>query len=209
VAKGASINPKDFSDSRFLKAAQQYKPPDKDTPRSRFSVSGFPTTLLNTLCYVLPTRLGTSWRYSHATVERFLFNHGIPMLDNDTQCCSVYADLMAEATAECDYGMQAKLRAYKFSYDIESMRMLGGREVVAGGTKLQCLTRDSLRIKDIAIRLSNTDLSPLISLSIIYALSSDDDYQIVPVDIVKMCQRIVVDFQGRIRTWQDELRGLD
>lgn len=209
MAKGIPIAPSQFSDSRFLSAVQQYKLPDKDEPKSRFSVSGFPTTLLNTLCYVLPTKLGTSWKYSHATVERFLFNHGIPMLDNDTQCCSVYADLMAEATGKCDYGAQAKLRAYKFSYDVESMRMLGGREVCAGGTKLQCLMRDALRIKDISVRLANVDLSPLISLSVVYALSSDDDYQIVPPDIVKMCQKIVGDFQGRIRVWQDELRGLD
>jgi len=208
MAKGASINPKDFSDSRFLKATQQYKP-DKDDPKSRFSVSGFPTTLLNTIYYVLPPRLGTSWKSSHATVERFLFNLGLPFLDNDTLGCQVYCDKMAEATSEDNFELQAKLRAYKFSYDVDCMRILGGKEVCQGGTKLQCLARDTMWIKDISIRLASLEMSPLVTLGIVYALSVDDDYQIVPAGTVRKCQKVVQDFRDRVRFWEQELRELD
>ena len=209
MAKGASINPKDFSDSRFLKATQQYKPPDKDEPKSRFSVSGFPTTLLNTIYYVLPGRLGTSWGNSHATVERFLFTLGIPLLDNDTQCCSVYGDMMAEAVNKDDYSRQAELKAHRFFYNIDSMCLLGGREVAGqGGTKIQCLARDTLMIKDISIRLASTSISSLVVLSVVHALSQDDDYQIVPDGMVKICRKVVDDFKKQISDWQDRLRKL-
>jgi len=209
VGKGTSINPKDFSDSRFLKATQQYKPPDKDEPKSRFSVSGFPTTLLNTMYYVLPNRLGTSWRRSHATVERFLFNLGIPSLDSDTQGCSVYGDMMADAVNKDDYSRQAELKAHRFFYNIDSMCLLGGREIAGqGGTKIQCLARDTLMIKDISIRLASTSISSLVVLSIVYALSQDDDYQIVPDGMVKICRKVVDDFKKQVSDWQERLRKL-
>jgi hypothetical protein len=209
MPKGASINPKDFSDSRFLKAVQQYKPPDKDDPKSRFSVSGFPTTLLNTMNYVLPGRLGTAWRNSHATIERFLFTLGIPLLDSDTQCCSVYGDMMAEAVSKNDYSKQAELKAHHFFYNIDSMCLLGGREIAGqGGTKIQCIARDTLLVKDISIRLAGASISSLVVLSIIYAFSVDDDYQIVPDGMVKICRKIVDDFKKQITDWQEGLRKL-
>jgi len=205
MVKGVSLKPSEFSSSRFLTAVQQYKPPDKDEPKSRFSVSGFPTTLLNTMYYVLPGRLGVSWRNSHATIERFIFTLGIPLLDNDTQCCSVYGDMMAEG----DYSKQAELKAHRFFYNIDSMCLLGGREVAGqGGTKVQCLARDALLIKDISIRLAGMSISSLVVLSVVYALSADDDCQVVPDGMARICQKIVSDFRGQIDNWQDGLRKL-
>lgn len=197
-----------FAESSFAEAVHSYKVPDKDEPKSRLTVSGFPSMLLDTMYYTLPNVLDVSWSRSHAEVERFLLGVGLPRLNEDTQPCRLFGDLLSEASTRMDYVARAKIAACEFNYNMNAMCVLGGREVSKGGTKVQALARDGLLVKDIAIRMGKMDTSPLVVLGIVYALSSDEDALIVPKSLVDLCREIVEGFRKSVGRWHTDLMDL-
>ena len=209
MTKGVLLSPDSFSDSPLIKMSAEYITPSDTEHHSRFSVSGFPTKLLSVIYYTLPHRLEGRWRKSLANVERFLLSVGIPLLDKATSKCSIYSEMMSDAIDKDDDNRLIYLRSLRFLYGIDDMRVTGGREICSGGTKLQCLDRDSQLVKTISIRLANVNQSPLFVLSILWALSTDTDCQVVSPPVQKTCCRVVTQFRERLVKWEEELRCLD
>lgn len=205
---GVSIRPKDFATSPLWQAASGYTVPDKDELRSRFSVSNFPTKLLDTIRYAVPLQLPGKWRKSTANVDRFLFSVGIPLLDDATTSCRLYSTLMADAISDDNDTQHIELRSMRLRYDVDDMKMLGGKEAMQGGTKLQCLNRDVLATNDIATRLAGVRLSVLVPLALVWALSIDTDCQVVTRKTQEKCQKITEDFLQRLVKWERELQEL-
>ena len=119
--------------------------------------------------------------------------------------------MMGDAVDRDDDVRQNYLRSLRFLYSIDDMRITGGRELVYGGTAMQCLERDVQVIKDVRIRLGGTGVSQsaLVVLAIVWALSVDNDYQVVSAPVQKLCQRIVVLFRERVVKWEEDLRGCE
>lgn len=208
MGNAASIRPSDFTTSPLQKAAHEYVLPDKDEPKSRFSVSSFPTKLLDTIRYAVPLHLPGKWRKSTANVDRLLFSVGIPLLEDATANCRLYSTLMADAISDDNDTQHIELRSKRLRYDVDDMKMHGGKEAAQGGTKLQCLNRDVLAVNDIATRLAGVRLSTLVPLALVWALSSDTDCQIVTSKTQEKCQKITEDFLQRLAKWEQELQEL-
>jgi len=203
-----SISPSSFSDSFLLKRSMEYEIPADTERRSKFSVSGFPTKLLNAVNYTIPKRLDGKWRKSIANTERFLLSIGIPLLDKATEKCSIFRELMAEAVDTDDDVKQNYLRSMRFLYSVDDMRITGGREINQGGTQVQCLERDVQAVKEVQVRLGMTGVtqSALVVLSLVWTLSTDNDNQVVSIPIQKICHRVVTQFREKVTLWEAELR---
>ena len=206
--KSVSIRPDSFSDSFLLRKSMEYEVPGDTERRSRVSVSGFPTKLLNAINYTLPHRFDGKWRKSLANVERFILSVGVPLLDKATEKCSIFSEMMADAVDKDDDGKQNYLRSLRFLYSIDDMRITGGREIGQGGIAIQCLDRDVQIIKDVQVRLGGTGInqSSLVVLTIVWSLSTDTDCQVVSAPIQKMCHRVVTQFREKVTKWEDDLR---
>ena len=107
-----------------------------------------------------------------------------------------------------DDTVQNYLRSMRFLYSVDDMRITGGREIYQGGVSVQCLERDVQIVKEVQIRLGMTGVtqSALVVLSLMWALSTDNDNQVVSVPIQNMCHRAVTQFRERVVVWEDELR---
>ena len=210
-AKSVSLNPSSFSNSYLLRLAAEYAIPPETERRSKLSISGFPTKLLNVIYYTLPHRLEGGWRKSLANIERFLLSVGVPLLDKATSKCSLYAEMVTEAVDKDDDNRQNYLRSLRFLYSVEDMRITGGREIYQGGVPIQCLERDAQTVKDVQVRLGMTGVSQsaLVTLAVVWALSTDTDCQVVSHPIQKTCQRVVIQFRERVVQWEGGLRGCD
>jgi hypothetical protein len=208
--KSVSIYPSSFADSYLLSKSVDYVIPADTEKRSRLSVSGFPTKLLNALYFNIPNRFDGKWRKSVANVERFLLSVGVPLLNDATVKCSKYTALMSDAVDGDDDNKQIQLRSMRFLYSIDDMRISGGREIGEGGVPVQCLDQDVQVINDVRIRLGRTGVtqSALVVLTIIWALSTDCDNQIIAPQLQKICQQVVVQFKEKVVRWEEELRGI-
>jgi len=205
--KGVSIRPTAFSNSFLLLKSQEYEIPADEERRSRMSVSGFPSKLLGVINYSLPGRLGGKWNKSISNVERFLLSVGIPLLNKSVEGCSRYSELMCAALDADDDRQQNYLSSLRFLYAVEDMRITGGREITTGGTPIRCLDRDTQILKDIQVKLGDKGVSQsaLVVLSVAWALSTDNDCQVVSVPIQGMCSRIVKQFTEKVAKWEEEL----
>jgi hypothetical protein len=202
-----SLNPKTFSDSYLVRKSAEYIVPAETERRSKFSVSGFPTKLLNAIYFTIPPRFEGKWYKSLANVERFLLSVGAPLLDKATEGCCKFTEMMSDAVDTDDDNKQIQLRSLRFLYSVDDMRIAGGKEIDQGGVAIQCLERDVQLVKDIQIRLGRTGItqSSLVVLVILWALSTDNDCQIVSSPIHKMCQQVVMRFREKVVIWEEEL----
>jgi hypothetical protein len=208
MTRTVSIHPNTFSDSFLIRKSFEYVLPGETERRSRLSVSGFPTKLLNVIDYTAPKRLDGTWRKSIANTERFLLSVGVPLLGKATEKCSVFGELMTDAVDSDDDSKQLHLRSMRLLYSVDDMRIAGGREINQGGVPVQCLERDVQAIKEVQIRLgiAGVTQSALVILSLVWALSTDNDGQVVSAPVQKMCQRVVMQFREKVVTWEEELR---